>query len=82
MLVTDPRELVRKAMGQDREADPAVCLVSRWEERRSKQACSGIAIASRAAAPRLIVPAAIAVRVRFAHSGKSEHSKRGLAARP
>ena len=82
MLVTDPRELVRKAMGQDREADPAVCLVSRWEERWSKEACSGTAIALRVAARRPIVPAAIAVRIRSARSGKSEHSKGGLVAPP
>ena len=71
---------MRPAAGQDREGDPAVCLVLRWEARWSKQACSGIAIALRAAARRLIVP--IAVRIRFAHSGKSEQSKRGRVASP
>ena len=69
--------------GQDREVDPDVCLVSRWEEHWSKQACSGIAIAIalRAAARRPIVPAAI-VRTRFAHSGKSLESEQGRVPPP
>jgi hypothetical protein len=73
---------MRPARGQDKEAGPAVCLVSRWEERRSKQARSGIAIPSRAAARRAIVPAAIAVGLRFAHSVKPEHSEQGRVAPP
>ena len=28
---------MRLAAGQDRDEEPAVCLVSKWEERRSKE---------------------------------------------
>ena len=81
MLVRDLRELVLKAAGQDKAADSAVCLVSKLEERRSKQACSGIAIALQAAR-KAIVQAAILARIRFALSGKSEYSGRGRVAPP
>ena len=65
MLVTDLRDPVQKATGQDKEADPPVCLVSKPAERRSKQECSRIAIAQ----------AAIEVGMDFAPRGKSEHSE-------
>src|SRR5208282_3626325 len=58
-----PQGATRLAAGQDREAEPAVCLVSKWE-RRSKEAYSVLAIALGAVARRpLIVPAATAARM-------------------
>jgi len=47
-----PRGATRPGAGQDREAEPAVCLVAKWEERRSKGAYSGFAIGPLAARPK------------------------------
>jgi hypothetical protein len=47
--VRSPQGARCPAEGQDREAAPAVCLVSRWEQRRSKEAYSVLAIGLRAA---------------------------------
>ncbi len=44
MRVRSPQGATRPAAGQDREAEPVVCLVSRWEERRSKEVYSVLAI--------------------------------------
>src|ERR1700683_5321976 len=68
--------------GQDREANPPVCLVSRLGERRSKEAYSVFAIALGAAAPP-IAPPGTAARTRFAHSRRPEHSEieRGVRSR-
>ncbi len=41
--------MAQLAAGQGREEEPAVCLVSKWEERRSKEA---LAIALRVATRR------------------------------
>lgn len=75
------RALARPAEGPDTEANPAVCPASGWEDRRSKQACSEIAIALRAA-QRSIGSAAIAVTIRFAHPAKPEDLERKRVAAP
>ena len=73
------QEPTRRGAGQDRAADPAVSLASKWEDRRSKQACFGIAMASRELK---IVPAAFALAIRFAPSEESELARRRRAALP
>jgi len=51
--VRSPQGATRLAAGQDREAaEPAVYLVSDWEDRRSKEAYSVLAIGLRAAWPK------------------------------
>lgn len=80
MLVADPRELVRKPTGRDREADPVACLVSKQVVRRSKQECPGIANLSRAVEWKAIEQSALAVRTDFAPEGQSEHAERRRAA--
>jgi len=82
VFVRNLRRLMRRAAGQDREADPAVCLVSRWGECRSKQAYSRIANPLRAVARGAIVRAAIAVGMRFGPEGKLELAEQGRAAFP
>ena len=47
-----PQGATGLAAGQDREAEPAGCLVSKWEDRRSKEAYSVLAIGLRAAWPK------------------------------
>ena len=49
MWVRIPQVATRPGAGQDREAEPAVYLVSKLEERRSKEAYSVLAIGLRAA---------------------------------
>ena len=43
--VRSPQGATRPAAGRDREAEAAVCLVSKWDGRRSKEAYSVLAIA-------------------------------------
>src|SRR6202035_4814424 len=81
-----PREAARPAAGQDKEAEPAACLVSKWGGRWSKEAYSAVAIALRAAArrsPAVRAPAAAPTEAKthFARAGRSEHSE-GVRAAP
>jgi hypothetical protein len=47
--------VMRPGAGQDTAVKPAVRLVSKWEKRRSKEACSALAIGLRAAWPKQVL---------------------------
>jgi hypothetical protein len=62
------------AAGQGREEEPAVCLVSKWEERRSKEA---LAIALRVATRRVAGTVPVVIGVKMLEPEKVRGSPQG-----